>query len=76
MNSCMPSRMESARLVGINLKTRFRPDKLFLRDEFMKWDMIYNSIDTPHRLANGTAVAVTSRTQLCTELNELTDFHI
>ena len=39
-------------------------------------DMIYNGIDTPHRLARNAAVAPVDRTWLATELNEQEDFKI
>lgn len=60
----------------VTLKSKNRPDKVFPRDQFMKWDMIFNGVDTPHRLANRAAVAVVDRTWIATELNEVKDFKI
>lgn len=62
--------------VVADLKTRYRPDKLFPRDQYFKWDMIFNGIDTPHRLANGAEVVSVDRTWLATELNDFEDFEI
>lgn len=59
-----------------DLKTKYRPDKIFYRDEYMKWDMIFNGIDTPYRMASGSTHMSIDRTWLKTELNELDDFKI
>lgn len=75
-NSTMPSSMPTNRLVVPTLKTQYRPDKLFGRDEFMKWDVIYNNIDTPHRMPRGKVLAIMDRTELRTQLNDLKDFKI
>lgn len=63
-------------VVQANLKTKYRPDKLFPRDGFMKWDMIFNGIDTPHRMANRATMAVVNRVWISTEMNDLKDFKI
>ena len=62
--------------VVADLRTRYRPDKLFPRDPYMKWDMIFNGIDTPHRLAKGAEVVSVDRTWLATELKDFKDFEI
>ena len=59
-----------------DLKTKYRPDKIFYRDEYMKWDMIFNGIDTPHRMANRATMAQVDRTWIATELNDHKDFEI
>ena len=58
------------------LKTKYRPDKMCPRDQYVKWDLIFSGIDTPHRLARGGMVGVLNRTWIATELNELKDFKI
>lgn len=58
------------------LRTRYRPDKLFPRDQYMKWDLIFNGIDTPHRMANCATMAQVDRTWIATELNDIKDFSI
>lgn len=75
-NSSMPSSVGYVKLVGVDLKSQYRPDKVFSRDEFMKWDMIYNNVDTPHRLVRGSIMSIVDRTALRTEINELVDFKI
>lgn len=60
----------------ITIDTKYRPDKIFERDDYMKWDMILNNIDTPHKLVPGVEVASISRVWLTTELNALKTFHI
>lgn len=75
-NSGMNPQCVMGYVVVADLKTRYRPDKLFPRDQYLKWDMIYNGIDTPHRLARGAAVAPVDRTWIATELNEQKDFKI
>lgn len=75
-NSSMPTQPVVSDIAMADLKTKYRPDKLFPRDQYMKWDMIYNGIDTPHRLARDAAVAPVDRMWLATELNEQKDFKI
>lgn len=58
------------------LKTKYRPDKIYNRDPYMKWDMVFNGIDTPHRMANNSVHILVDRTWLKTELNEIDDFKI
>ena len=59
-----------------DLKTKYRPDKLFPRDNYMKWDMIFNGIDSPYRMSRGAVVGTVDRTWLATELNDHKDFKI
>lgn len=75
-NSSITSSYDAANLSVATLKTQFRPDKIFPRDDYMKWDMIFNNIDTPHRLARGAVVSSVDRTWLKTELNDLEEFKI
>jgi hypothetical protein len=75
-NSSVNPQSVMGNVVQANLKTRYRPDKLFIRDGYMKWDMIFNGIDTPHRMPNRATMAQVDRTWLATELNELKDFKI
>lgn len=75
-NSSLRTVPERATLRNADLNTRYRPDKLFPRDDYMKWDLIFNNIDTPYRLANRAIVAVTDRRWLKMELAEQTDFKI
>ena len=75
-NSSVNPQSVMGNVVQANLKTRYRPDKLFIRDGYMKWDMIFNGIDTPYRMPNRATMAQVDRTWLATELNELKDFKI
>ena len=75
-NSSVNPQSVMGNVVQANLKTRYRPDKLFIRDGYMKWDMIFNGIDTPHRMPDRATMAQVDRTWLATELNELKDFKI
>lgn len=75
-NSDMSTDFVTASVSTADRKTKYRPDKLFPRDGYMKWDMIFNGIDCPHRMSNGAVVATIDRTWLATELNELKDFKI
>jgi len=75
-NSSVNPQSVMGNVVQANLKTRYRPDELFIRDGYMKWDMIFNGIDTPHRMPNRATMAQVDRTWLATELNELKDFKI
>lgn len=59
-----------------DMKTMYRPDKLCPRDSYMKWDLIYSGIDTPHRLARGGDIGIVDRTWLATELSGIKDFKI
>lgn len=75
-NSSVNPQSVMGNVVQADLKTRYRPDKLFIRDQYMKWDMIFNGIDTPHRMANYATMAQLDRTWIATELNDLKDFKI
>ena len=75
-NSSVNPQSVMGNVVQADLKTRYRPDKLFIRDQYMKWDMIFNGIDTPHRMANHATMAQVDRTWIATELNDLKDFKI
>lgn len=75
-NSSVNPQCVMGQAVRATLRTQYRPDKLFLRDGYLKWDMIFNGIDTPHRLAAMSTVAGVDRTWIATELNELKDFKI
>lgn len=75
-NSSVNPQCVMGEVVQANVKTKYRPDKLFPRDGFMKWDMIFNGIDTPHRMANRATMARLDRTWIATELNELKEFEI
>lgn len=63
-------------MLNTNARTQYRPDKVFPRDDYMKWDLVYNNIDTPYRLANRAIVAVTDRSWLKMELAEQKDFKL
>lgn len=62
--------------VAADLRSQYRPDKIFARDEFMKWDMIYNNIDTPYRMTSGAVFYPLDRTWIATEVNDLKDFKL
>lgn len=75
-NSSMPSSIGYSSVSGVDSKSKYRPDKIFIRDDCMKWDLIYNDIDTPYRLVPGTMVYITDRASLKAELKDLMDFKI
>lgn len=75
-NSSVNPQPMGGSVVVADLKTRYRPDKLYNRDELMKWNMIYNGIDTPHRMANRSVHVRIDPTWLRTELNDIKDFKI
>ena len=75
-NSGLDTQFSTQDVVVADMKTKYRPDKIFPRDDYMKWDMAFNGIDTPHRMADGAVFGVVDRTWLATELNELKDFKI
>lgn len=58
------------------LQTKYRPDKLCPRDQYLKWDLIFSGVDTPHKLARGGLVGIIDRAWLATELNDINDFEI
>ena len=73
-NASMPAKPVMEGLLQVTQRTQYRPDKLFPRDGTMKWNMIYNNIDTPHKLSNSRVLRLVDPTWLATELNELEDF--
>jgi len=75
-NSSVNPRPAAGTVVQADLKTKYRPDKLFVRDGLMKWNMIFNGIDTPHRMANRSMQVRIDPTWLKTELAEIKDFKI
>ena len=54
----------------------YRPDRVFARDDMMKWDMVLNGIDTPYRLAPNTPVRHADRISLKTAIKNLKDFKV
>ena len=75
-NSTMTPRGQMSSISSVTQKTKYRPDKVFNRDALMKWNMILNGIDTPHRLAPNAVFAKINETWLTTEIMELKDFKI
>ena len=75
-NSGMTSRPIRNRVVQATARTKYRPDRIFERNETMKWNMIYNGIDTPHRMAERSVFINVDPTWLKTELDGLDDFEI
>ena len=75
-NSSMNPQSVMGKVVQADMQSRYRPDKLFLRDAYMKWDMVYNGIDSPHRMANNATFARLDRNWIATEVNDLKDFKI
>lgn len=75
-NSDMPANPVTERAVQVSPRDKYRPDRIFNRDAWFKWDMILNGIDTPYRLAAGAVVSRIDRTWLLTELEGLKDFEI
>lgn len=75
-NSTMSPRATMSKTSVVSLKSKYRPDKIFFRGPLMKWNMILNGIDTPHRMAPKCVFANIDETWLTTEMAELTDFKI
>lgn len=75
-NSSVNPRPVAGTVVLADLKSQYRPDRIYTRDGLMKWDAIFNGVDSPYRMSNGTAHVQIDRTWLRTELNEVKDFRI
>jgi len=75
-NSSMDPQTVMGSIQVATLRNKYRPDRMGSRDAYMKWDLIYSGIDTPHRLAPGGVLGVVDRRWLATEINGLKDFKI
>ncbi len=75
-NSGISPQAVSNGIVQVTPKSKYRPDKVFDRNEFMKWNMIYNGIDSPHRMSPRAVLVKVDPTWLVTELDGLEEFEI
>lgn len=75
-NSSLSPQAVANGVVRTTMKSKYRPDKIFDRNELMKWNMIYNGIDTPHRMSNRAVFVKVDPTWLVTELDGLEEFKI
>lgn len=75
-NSDMDTGIPSSSVSLVPPRYPYRPDRVFARDDLMKWDMVLNGIDTPYRLAPNTPVRNSDRISLKTALKGLKDFKV
>lgn len=75
-NSNLDTAIPTSRVTYVSTRYPYRPDKVFERDDLMKWDMVLNGIDTPYRLAPNAPVHHADRITLKTALKGLKDFKV
>ena len=75
-NSDMDTNIPSSAVSLVPPRYPYRPDRVFARDDLMKWDMVLNGIDTPYRLAPNAPVRHADRISLKTALKGLKDFKV
>ena len=75
-NSDMDTAIPSSAVSLVPPRYPYRPDRVFARDDLMKWDMVLNGIDTPYRLAPNTPVRHADRISLKSALKDLKDFKV
>lgn len=75
-NSDMDTNIPSSAVSLVPPRYPYRPDRVFARDDMMKWDMVLNGIDTPYRLAPNTPVRHADRISLKTAIKNLKDFKV
>lgn len=75
-NSDIDTNIPSSAVSLVPPRYPYRPDRVFARDDLMKWDMVLNGIDTPYRLAPNTPVRHADRISLKTAIKNLKDFKV
>lgn len=75
-NSDVNTDLPYSGVATVSPKFPYRPDRVFDRDDLMKWNMVLNAIDTPYRLAPGAAIRNFDRISLKSAIKELADFSI
>lgn len=75
-NSDIDTNIPSSSVSLVPPRYPYRPDRVFARDDMMKWDMVLNGIDTPYRLAPNTPVRHADRISLKTAIKNLKDFKV
>lgn len=75
-NSDLDTAIPSSSVSTVSPKFPYRPDRVFERDDLMKWDMVLNGIDTPYRLSPNAPVRHADRITLKTALKGLKDFKV
>ena len=75
-NSDLDTAIPSSAVSLVPPRYPYRPDRVFARDDLMKWDMVLNGIDPPYRLAPNTPVRHADRISLKSALKDLKDFKV